>query len=136
MPKVKDGDKDTNNKLMPFRIDDENLLEKCKAIWTKIEYLKNIEWNALPVCDDRYIKTKIRTYGDFCGLNVPEDDKECESFTVISIESLLVYEKNITFKYISTIVLLKLQTNKWQITLKKIFLKIRFYKCCIMIELI
>ena len=53
MPKVKDGDKDTNNKLMPFRIDDENLLEKCKAIWTKIEYSKNIELNALLVCDDR-----------------------------------------------------------------------------------
>ena len=49
-----------------------------------------------PVYDDRHIKTKIKTYGDkvytnFCGLNVPEDDMECESFTVISIDSLLVY---------------------------------------------
>ena len=60
--KVKDGDKDKNNKLMSFRI--EKLLEKYKAIWTKIEDLKNIELNALPVYDDRYIKTKIRTYGD------------------------------------------------------------------------
>ena len=31
-------------------------------------------------------------YANFCGLNVPEDDIECESFTVISIDSLLVYE--------------------------------------------
>ena len=50
-----------------------------------------------PVYDDRHIKTKIKTYGDkvytnFCGLNVPEDDMECESFTVISIDSLLVYK--------------------------------------------
>ena len=37
---VKDGDKDKNNKLMSFRIDDEKLLEKHKAIWTKIEDLK------------------------------------------------------------------------------------------------
>ena len=49
-----------------------------------------------PVYDDRHIKTKTKTYGDkvytnFCGLNVPEDDMECESFTVISIDSLLVY---------------------------------------------
>ena len=49
-----------------------------------------------PVYDDRHIKTKIKTYGDkvytnFCGLNVPEDDMEYESFTVISIDSLLVY---------------------------------------------
>ena len=34
--------KDKNNKLTPFCIDDENLLEKYKTIWTKIEDLKNI----------------------------------------------------------------------------------------------
>ena len=56
------GDKDKSNKLMSFHIDDKKLLEKYKAIWTKIEDLKNIELNALPVYDDRYIKTKIRTY--------------------------------------------------------------------------
>ena len=88
---------DKINKLMSLRRDDEKLLEKYKAIWIKIEDLKNIELNALPVYDDRYIKTKIRTYGDkvytnFRGLNVPEDDIECESFTVISIDSLLLYE--------------------------------------------
>ena len=49
---------------MSFRIDDEKLLEKYKAIWTKIENFKNIELNALPVYDGRYIKIKIRTYGD------------------------------------------------------------------------
>ena len=30
--KVKDGDKDKNNKLRSFRIDDEKLLEKYKAV--------------------------------------------------------------------------------------------------------
>ena len=38
---------------------------------------KNIEFNMLPVYDDRYIKSKIKTYGDniytnFSGLNVSE----------------------------------------------------------------
>ena len=38
---VKDGDKDKNDKLMPFPINDEKLLEKYKAKWTiKIEDLK------------------------------------------------------------------------------------------------
>ena len=74
---------------MYFHKDDEKLLEKYKTIWTKIK--------VLPVFDDRYIKTKIRTYGDkgysnFCGLNMSEDDIEYEPFTVISIDSLLVYE--------------------------------------------
>ena len=91
--KVKEG----NNKLMPFCIDDEKLLEKYKAIWTEIEDLKNIKLNTLPVYDERYIKTKIRTFSDkiytnFRGLNMSEDDTECESFTLISIDSLLIYE--------------------------------------------
>ena len=46
---------DKNNKLMSFRIDDEKLLEKYKAILTKIKDLKDIELNTLPVHDDRYI---------------------------------------------------------------------------------
>ena len=92
--KVKEGD----NKLMSLRIDDQKLSEKYKAIWTKIEGLKNIEFNALSVYDKRYIKTKIRTYGDkvytkFRGLNVSEDDIESEFFTVVSIVFLLVCDK-------------------------------------------
>ena len=37
--------KDKNNKLVSFRIDNKKLLEKYKAIWTKIEDSKNIELN-------------------------------------------------------------------------------------------
>ena len=69
-------------KLMSARIINEKSSKKHNVIWTKIEDLKDIKLNALPVFDDRYIKTKIRTFGDqvyfnFCGLNVPEDDTEC-----------------------------------------------------------
>ena len=38
---------------MPFRIDDDKLLEKYKATWNKIEDLKNIQLNALAVYDDK-----------------------------------------------------------------------------------
>ena len=91
---VKEGD----NKLMSFRIDDEKLLEKKKAIRTKTDGLKNLRSNVLSVYDDTNIKTKISTFGDKAytnihGLNVPEDDIECGSFTIISIGSLLVYYK-------------------------------------------
>ena len=95
--KVKDGYKDENNKFMPLHIDEENLLERYKTIQTKIENLKNIESNILSIYDDRYIKTKLRVYCDkfytnLCGLNVPEDNVDCEPFTVISIDSLPAYE--------------------------------------------
>ena len=57
----------------------------------------NIELNAFPIYDDRYIKAKMRTYGDkvysnFCALIVPEDGVEYESFTIISNGHLLIYK--------------------------------------------
>ena len=60
--KAQDQDKDKNNKLMSFCRDDEKQLGKYKSIWTKSEDLKNIELNTLPFSDDRYIKTKIKTW--------------------------------------------------------------------------
>ena len=96
---------DKINKLISFHIDDEKLLEKYKTTWIKIENLKNIELNALPVSDDRYIKTKIRALGDkvctnFRGLmwqKMTENVNLLRSFLLI----LCLYAKtNITCKYI------------------------------------
>ena len=74
---------------MKLCINDEKLSEKHKTICTKIENLSNNELNALQVYDDRYIKTKIKTYGDkaytnFPGLNAPEDHIIREYLAVIS----------------------------------------------------
>ena len=94
-PPPKDEDSVKNNKLIFFRIDGEKLLEKYKAISTKIEYLKNIELNALSVYNDRYIKIRIRKDGDKVYTNIHGLNME-----VYSIDSLLVCKKNITCKYI------------------------------------
>ena len=90
-------------KTMSFSIADEKLSEKYQAIWNKIEDLKDVELNVLPVYDDRCIKSKIRTYyhqvyTNIRGLNVSEDDIECDWFTVISIGFLLVYENSVLIK--------------------------------------
>ena len=47
--------------------------------------------NTLSVYDDRYVKSKIITYGDklynkFPGLNLPENCTVYESFTILSID--------------------------------------------------
>ena len=90
--------------------------------------------NALRVYDDRYIKTKIRTYSDevftnFRGLNVPEGDIECELLTFISADSFIHIQKYLD------ICADKIE-NKQMIILIKIFLKIRYYECCITIEFV
>ena len=60
--------------------------------------------NASPVYDNIYIRTKIiktydnKVYTNFHGLNVPEDDIKCESFLVISIDSLTVYKSKYYLK--------------------------------------
>ena len=36
-----------------------------------------------------------KVYTDFCYLNMQEDGIECECFTIISVDFLLVYEKKI-----------------------------------------
>ena len=69
-----------------------------------------IKLNALPVYDDRYIKTKIRMYDDkfytnFHGLNIPEGGGECQYFTIISMENkyyLQVYLNNCVYKNLNT----------------------------------
>ena len=60
--KLKGGNKGKNNKLMFLQIHDDELLEKNKTIWTKMEGLLIIKVNALPVHDESHIKTKIKTY--------------------------------------------------------------------------
>ena len=87
-----------------FSIDDEKLLQKWKSAWNKIEGSKNIKLNVILFYDDKYEKTKRRTYGDkvytnFRDLNVPENDIECESLTVLLILYLYI-KADITCKYI------------------------------------
>ena len=104
---------------------------------------------ALPTYDDKYIKTKIKTYGDkvhtgFRGLSLPEDDLECESFTDISIDFLLVYEStyylqvyldNCAYKIIDKRMIDYLGDNPFE-TDEDYFLIRRSYKYCLTIELI
>ena len=67
-------------------------MDKLRHLRLKIKRV-NIKLNVLPV----YIKNKKTTnsekvFTNFRGLNVLEDDMKYESFTVISIDSLLVYD--------------------------------------------
>ena len=73
--KVKDGDKDENNKLMFSRIDDDELLKNIKPN----TYYYNLKFSLFKL---------VRKW---CRIWI---------FKFISIDSLLVYKKNIINKYI------------------------------------
>ena len=60
----------------------------------------------MPVYYDTCVKPKIRTYDDkgytnFCGLNVPEDEIEYTSCSIISIDSFPVYENRYYLQVLS-----------------------------------
>ena len=77
-----------------------------------------------------------KVYTNFRGLNVPEDDIECEYFTVISIDSLLVYDKKYYLEVYLDNCAYKIITKQMTDYLDEIFLKIRYNKFCAAIELI
>ena len=54
------------NTTMYFKINEKQLFKKCNQIWKIIEKLLEIKFDSKPVYgdDQKYIKTKIKTYGD------------------------------------------------------------------------
>ena len=63
--KNKNKNKSKNAITMYFNVKDKQL-KNYKKIWKQIEKLRNIDFNTKPtyVNDDKYIKTKIKTYAD------------------------------------------------------------------------
>ena len=57
---------DENKTTLPLMVKDKQLLKNYNKIWKKIERLMSIDFDRKPVYgnDDKYIKTKIKTYKD------------------------------------------------------------------------
>ena len=60
-----------SNKTMSFKATDKKLFKKYSKIWEKVSRLMNIRFDGEPVYgdNDKYIKTKIKTYGDKVNTN-------------------------------------------------------------------
>ena len=60
-----------SNKTMSFKVSDNKLLKKCNKIWEKVSNLLNIEFDSEPIHGDvdKYIKAKIKVYGDKVNTN-------------------------------------------------------------------
>ena len=53
---------DNGNKNMSFKIEDENVYLKYTEIWNKIKRLLDTRFHSQPIYDDKYIKTKVKTF--------------------------------------------------------------------------
>ena len=76
-----------SNKIMSFKASNNKLLKKYNKIWEKVGNLLNIEFDSEPVYGDvdKYIKTKIKMYGDrvntnFQGKKVPKENASFNAY--------------------------------------------------------
>ena len=88
------------NSTMSYKISDKQLLRKYNQIWKKVEKLLKIEFNREPVHgnDEKYKKTKIKTYGDsaitnFHNKKMPKENTSCTCFSIIMLDSFIKAKK-------------------------------------------
>ena len=49
---------------MSFKIEDEDVYLKYNEIWNKIKSILNVKFHSQPNYDDKYIKTKVKTFNN------------------------------------------------------------------------
>ena len=90
---------------MSLKVKDKELLKNYNKIWKKIERLMSIDFDSKPTYgdDDKYIKTKIKTYEDSITTNfynkkgskkIPEEKIPHKCLSIIILDSIIyAYEK-------------------------------------------
>ena len=56
---IRDFDK---TKFLSFLIKDEKFLEKYNKIWKNVSNIILKEFDSNPVCNEKYVKTKLKSY--------------------------------------------------------------------------
>ena len=92
--------KNKSTTTMSLKVKDKNVFKNYNKIWKKIEQLMAIDFNTKPTYgnDDKYIKTKIKTYEDNITTNfynkkgskkVPEEKILHKWLSIIILDSVL-----------------------------------------------
>ena len=88
---------DENKITMSLMVKDKQLLKNYNKIWKKIERLMSIDFNSKTTYgddDDKYIKTKIKTYADiiitnFHNKKMPKEKVPCKCLSIIMLDSVI-----------------------------------------------
>ena len=89
-----------DNVAMSFKIINKQLLKKYNQKCKKVEKLSKIELDSKAVYgdDDKYIKTKIKKYGDsvitnFYNKKIPKEKAPCKCLSIIILDSVIKAKK-------------------------------------------
>ena len=83
---------------MSFLIEYEHVYFKYSDIWNKIKKLLEVKLHSQPIYDDKYIKTKVKTFNSmintlFLGNKIPREKNQCICIAAIFIDFALNIEK-------------------------------------------
>ena len=92
---INEFNENKNTIIMSLRVNDEQLFKKYNKIWKKVEKLMRIDFESKPTYgyDDKYIKTKIKTYADiiitnFHNKKMPKEKVPCKCLSIIMLYSV------------------------------------------------
>ena len=79
-----------------FKVNDNRLLKKYTKTWEKVSILMNIEFDSEPVYgdNDKYIKAKIKSYGDKVNTNfqskkIPKENASYKYLSLVMLDSVI-----------------------------------------------
>ena len=85
-----------SNKTISFKTSYNKLLKEYTKIWEKVSNLINIKFDSEPVYgdNDKYLKTKIKLYGDkintnFQGKKIPKENASYKCLSLIMLDSVI-----------------------------------------------
>ena len=83
---------------MSFKVEDESVHLKYTETWNKIKKLLGIRFHSHPFYDDKYIKTKVKTFSSmintlFSCYKIPKERNHYICITAVCIDSVLTVGK-------------------------------------------
>ena len=85
-----------STKTMSFKVSDNKMLKKYTKTWERVSNLMNMKFDSEPVYGDngKYIKTKIKLYGDktntnFQGKKIPKENSSYKCLSLIMLDSVI-----------------------------------------------
>ena len=89
---------ENGGKNMSFKTEEESVYFKYTEIWNKIKSILNVKFHSQPIYDDKYIKTKVKTFNNtintlLSGDEIPKERIHYVCIAAIYINSVLKTDK-------------------------------------------
>ena len=89
---------ENGGKNTSFKIEEESVYLKYADIWNKIKSILNVKFHSQPIFDDKYLKTKVKTFNNtintlFSGDKIPKERIHYLCISAICIDSVLRKDK-------------------------------------------